>query len=60
MGDIADMMLQGYLCATCGVALRGEAYDIPRYCKDCGPTDAPTTPKDLRHRKRRRTKKRGR
>jgi hypothetical protein len=34
MGDVAEMMLEGTLCATCGVYL-GEATGIPRYCKGC-------------------------
>lgn len=32
MGDIADMMLEGDLCAGCGVYLEGEGDGIPRYC----------------------------
>jgi hypothetical protein len=56
MGDIADMMIDGTLCGTCGVLLPGEPYGVPRYCKDCGPPRS----KDLQHRKKRRTKKRGR
>lgn len=42
MGDMADMMLDGTLCAECGVFIddEEEGYDgadgIPRYCYDCG------------------------
>jgi len=35
MGEIADMMLEGYLCAGCGVTLPGESNGFPRYCRDC-------------------------
>jgi uncharacterized CHY-type Zn-finger protein len=35
MGDIAEMMLDGTLCGSCGTLLSGEAYGVPRYCKDC-------------------------
>ena len=35
MGDIADMMLEGDLCATCGVYMDGDGDGSPRYCKDC-------------------------
>jgi hypothetical protein len=34
MGDIADMMLEGDLCESCGAALGGEGYGIPRYCSN--------------------------
>lgn len=38
MGDIADMMLEGYLCACCGVYLEGDGGGFPRYCSnDCEP-----------------------
>ena len=35
MGDVADMMLDGTLCAGCGVVLNGEGDGIPRYCGMC-------------------------
>lgn len=40
MGDIADMMLDGTLCARCGIYLDEEEADgnadgYPRYCHDC-------------------------
>ncbi len=42
MGDIADMMLEGDLCAGCGVALEEESFGIPQYCsEDCKPDDYP-------------------
>lgn len=35
MGEIADMMLEGDLCAGCGVYMHGDALGAPRYCSDC-------------------------
>jgi len=35
MGDIADMMLDGTLCETCGEFLDGDAPGHPRQCHDC-------------------------
>ena len=35
MGDVADMMLDGTLCAGCGVYLHGEPDGIPRECREC-------------------------
>lgn len=36
MGEIADMMLDGTLCAGCGVYLEGDTIEgIPNYCEDC-------------------------
>lgn len=35
MGEIANMMLEGDLCAGCGVYLHGESLGVPRYCCDC-------------------------
>ena len=36
MGEIAEMMLDGTLCAGCGDKLYGEASGFPRYCsKTC-------------------------
>ncbi len=34
MGEIAEMMLDGTLCAGCGEYL-GESTDLPTYCADC-------------------------
>lgn len=40
MGDIADMMLEGTLCAGCGVYIGKGDMGIPMYCsKDCEPND---------------------
>jgi hypothetical protein len=35
MGDIADMMIEGDLCAECGCALDCEGFGIPILCHDC-------------------------
>jgi len=35
MGDIADMMLEGTLCAGCGVYLGEDDNGYPTYCEDC-------------------------
>jgi len=32
MGEIADMMLEGVLCATCGTFLDAEGDGFPAYC----------------------------
>ncbi len=42
MGEIADMMLEGDLCAGCGVYMEGDGEGFPRYCsKACEPRDMP-------------------
>jgi hypothetical protein len=35
MGDIAEMMIEGYLCECCGVVIDGEEPGYPRQCSDC-------------------------
>ena len=37
MGDIADMVLDGTLCESCGEALPfiSIGHDYPRYCSSC-------------------------
>jgi hypothetical protein len=35
MGEIAEMMLDGTLCESCGVYLQGHARGFPRRCFDC-------------------------
>lgn len=35
MGDVADMMVEGILCAECGVALQHNGPDVPTLCHDC-------------------------
>ena len=49
MGEIADMMLDGTLCASCGVALGGpedEPAGYPIFCASCKPhfIDEPDKP----------------
>ena len=36
MGDVADMMLDGTLCAGCGQSLDMEPCGYPMYCGECG------------------------
>lgn len=35
MGEIAEMMLDGTLCQTCGCIIDGNTSGYPRYCEDC-------------------------
>lgn len=35
MGEIADAMINGFLCQYCGVFLDGEEPGYPRSCEDC-------------------------
>lgn len=35
MGEIADMMLDGTLCESCGVVLENSLGDFPQKCPDC-------------------------
>ena len=36
MGEIADMMIGGEMCAMCGVYLEGDGVGFPAYCsKQC-------------------------
>lgn len=35
MGDIADMVIEGILCESCGVYIEGDAPGYPRSCSDC-------------------------
>ncbi len=35
MGEIADMMIGGELCAECGSVLDCEGFGIPILCHDC-------------------------
>ena len=37
MGEIADSMINGECCQSCGVYL-GEETGYPRYCSDCKPS----------------------
>lgn len=47
MGEIADMMLDGTMCATCGEFIHeGDADGFPRYCcDDCDPYYTPDNQK---------------
>jgi hypothetical protein len=35
MGEIADMILMGFICQQCGMPIDGDAYGFPRCCEDC-------------------------
>lgn len=35
MGEIAEAMIEGDLCAECGSALECEGFGIPILCHDC-------------------------
>lgn len=37
MGEIAEAMLDGFLCASCGSFLDGESPGFARFCGDCDP-----------------------
>ena len=37
MGEIAEMMLEGVLCAGCGEWLGGDGDGFPEYCAGCQP-----------------------
>lgn len=42
MGDIADMMIEGDLCGTCGEAFEDSGDGFPRYCSSaCNPDPKP-------------------
>lgn len=48
MGEIAEMMLDGTLCAGCGEFLDGDGEGFPRYCSKqcaagCGMTYTPSS-----------------
>jgi hypothetical protein len=35
MGEIAEMMLNGFYCEQCGSLIDGEEPGYPRKCEDC-------------------------
>ena len=37
MGEIADLMLNGDICESCGEELGGSGDGFPRYCSSCRP-----------------------
>lgn len=46
MGEIADAMIGGEMCAMCGVYLAGEPSGIPSYCSAQCARDAGIDPRD--------------
>lgn len=55
MGEIADLMLDGTLCAQCGVYL-GQEYGMPMYCSACRPPVMSQSPRRRRRAKKLRTR----
>ena len=53
MGDIADQMVEGFLCQACGVMIDGEEPGYPRECTGC----EETVPRRPTPKKRRQTNK---
>lgn len=39
MGDVADMILEGILCESCGVYIDSEGIGHPRQCNECQSED---------------------
>ena len=37
MGEIAEMIMMGFICQTCGMPIDGDAWGFPRCCEDCAP-----------------------
>ena len=35
MGEIAELILEGFLCIDCGSFIDGDATGHPRKCEDC-------------------------
>jgi hypothetical protein len=35
MGDIAELMIMGFLCEQCGIVIDEEVTGFPRQCEDC-------------------------
>jgi hypothetical protein len=35
MGEIAEMILMGFLCQTCGMPIDNDAVGYPRCCENC-------------------------
>jgi len=49
MGEIADMMLEGTLCAGCGVYIGEGDMGIPQYCSnDCEPDGYSNKPEKIK------------
>lgn len=44
MGEIADMMIEGLLCETCGVYIDSPADGYPRRCRGCADDAGVYTP----------------
>lgn len=58
MGEIADMMISGLLCQTCGVLIDGEEPGYPRFCTGCDTT--PLKKRSFKRKKKKRGSKKSR
>lgn len=53
MGEIADMMVNGFMCQSCGQFMPdGEEPGYPRDCQDCKNEDRRSRRKTRRNKKR--------
>lgn len=51
MGEIAEMIMMGFICQQCGMPIDGDAWGYPRDCSDCNhveqkPSGEPKTKKE--------------
>jgi hypothetical protein len=35
MGEIAEMIMMGFICQQCGMPIDGDGWGYPRCCDDC-------------------------
>lgn len=35
MGEVAELILMGFLCQQCGMPVDGDAFGFPRCCDSC-------------------------
>jgi hypothetical protein len=35
MGEIAEMIMMGYVCQHCGMPIDGDGWGFPRCCEEC-------------------------
>jgi hypothetical protein len=35
MGEIAEMIMMGFVCQQCGLPIDGDAWGFPRCCEEC-------------------------
>jgi hypothetical protein len=51
MGEIAEMIMMGFMCQQCGMPIDGDGWGYPRCCDDC--KDQYETPKQIEKNKER-------